>query len=215
VTPIPNRTPVSHSKVNIHPLCRSASLPTPLSTARQLKPDGSAGGLSSGQPVMAADDPLGAFRQLHGRLPVVGAVTHALAQDALRFTCMAFGGGDRGQVQSRNLLMWGGQCGQLGGGPRPAETPTWNYTPWLNIAFLFFAAALQRGTSSWPPAGTFSWSWTFCGFSRCLRKLMIVQEHLPPAPGNHDRAHRSRALSLWNDRPPNKSSHHLMNCRQC
>jgi len=56
---------------------------------------------------------------------------------------MAFG--DRGQAQSRNLLMWGGQRGQLGGGPRPAETPTWNYTPWLNIAFLFFAAALQRG----------------------------------------------------------------------
>ena len=62
---------------------------------------------------MAADDALGAFGQFHGRLPVVGTVTYVLEQDALRFACMAFGGGDGGQVQSRDLLMWGGQGGHF------------------------------------------------------------------------------------------------------
>jgi hypothetical protein len=49
---------------------------------------------------MAADDALGAFGQRHGRLLVVGAVTHVLTQDAFRFVCIGVGGGDRGQVLS-------------------------------------------------------------------------------------------------------------------
>ena len=55
---------------------------------------------------MAGDDAFGAFGQLHGCLPVVGAVAHVLAQDALGFAFMAFGGGDRGQVKSRDLFVW-------------------------------------------------------------------------------------------------------------
>ena len=70
---------------------------------------------------MAANDAFGALRQFHGRLPVVGAVTHVLAQDALGFTVVTFGGGDRGQVQSRDLLMWGCPRGQLSGGPCQSE----------------------------------------------------------------------------------------------
>jgi len=63
---------------------------------------GSAGGLSRGELVVAGDDVLGAFGQFHGCLPVVGAVTHVLAHDALGFVVMAFGGGDRGQVPLLN-----------------------------------------------------------------------------------------------------------------
>ena len=69
----------------------------------------SAGGLSCRQPVVAADDALGAFGQFHGCLAVVGAVTHVLAQNSLGFACMALGGCDRGQVQSGDLLVWGGR----------------------------------------------------------------------------------------------------------
>src|ERR1035437_2778949 len=36
---------------------------------------------------------------------------------------------------------------------------------------------------------------------------MTVQEHLPPATGNHDGAHRSRALCPWNDPSPDKNAH--------
>jgi hypothetical protein len=39
-----------------------------------------------------------------------------------------------------------------------------------------------------------------CGLGCAVRKLTTVQEHLPPATGNHDRAHRSRALCPWKDR---------------
>src|ERR1035438_4370417 len=51
------------------------------------------------------------------RVATVGwSVTYVLAQDALGFAFVAFGGGDCGQVQSRDLLVGGGKCGELGGG---------------------------------------------------------------------------------------------------
>jgi hypothetical protein len=72
---------------------------------------------------VAADDAFGALTQFHGRLPVVGTVTHVIAQDALGFTVVTFGGGDRGQVQSRDLLVGGCAGGQLGGGTGACEIP--------------------------------------------------------------------------------------------
>ena len=65
-------------------------------TAQPEGPNGSAGGLSWGKPVFAGNDVLGTFGQFHGCLPLVRAVAHVLAQDALGFALMAFGGGDCG-----------------------------------------------------------------------------------------------------------------------
>ena len=55
------------------------------------------------------DNPLGAVRQIGGCAVVVGAVGDLVAQDALGLAVVAFGSGDRGQIQSGDLLVRGCQ----------------------------------------------------------------------------------------------------------
>ena len=66
-------------------------------------------------------DLLGPFRQFERWVVVVGAVAHLVADDPGRFLPMSFGGGDRGQVEPRDLLVGRGGGGDLGGRPGCVE----------------------------------------------------------------------------------------------